>query len=254
MKIKGSLRVAALVVCLMMTMAVCASAAEVEFEAVDTTQYYTSTEYQTVYGARYNYGAPNVADYRQYDLPYGTASATAIGAMEKYTRYLTTGSTVQYGITSWSDVAVTPVVYQRPAYTSPSGMVRGDGSIGTLRIPSLNITMKVWDGDFNSATAKGLWHFSSSSGWDGNVGIFGHNRGTRYAIGKAKDLKAGDTITYETVYGTRTYEVSSVETISNTDWSRLQGTADNRITLVTCLADHPEVRVCVQAVEKSFEP
>ena len=34
MKIKGSLRAAALVVCLMMTMAVCASAAEVEFEGV----------------------------------------------------------------------------------------------------------------------------------------------------------------------------------------------------------------------------
>lgn len=254
MKIKESLRIVAMVTCLMMTMAASANAAEVEFEGVDTTRYYTSTEYQTVYGAQYNYGGPNVVDYQQPDLSYGVVSTTAIGAIEKYTRYLTTGSTVQYGLTSWSDVVVAPVVYQRPAYTSPSGMVRGDGSIGTLRIPSLNITMKVWGGDFNSATAKGLWHFGSSSGWDGNVGIFGHNRGTRYAIGKVKDLKMGDTITYETVYGIRTYEVTSVETISNTDWSRLQGTADNRITLVTCLADHPELRVCVQAVEKSINP
>ena len=248
MKCKSAMMVVLLALCLMGS----ARAAEVEFEAVDTTWYYTSTEYQAVYGAQYNYGGPNVVDYQQHDLPYGKTTTTAIGAMEKYTRYLTTGSTIQYSLASWSDVAVTPVVYRRPAYTSPSGMLMGDGSLGTVTIPSLNITMKVWGGDFNSATVKGLWHFGSSSGWDGNVGVFGHNRGTRYAIGKVKDLNVGDTITYETVYGTRTYEVSSVETISNTDWSHLQGTADNRITLVTCLADHPEVRVCVQAIEKSF--
>ena len=62
-------------------------------------------------------------------------------------------------------------------------------------------------------------------------------------------MKTGDVITYTTVYGTRTYAVSSVETIANTDWSRLQATADNRITLTTCLANTPEKRVCVQAVE-----
>ena len=51
------------------------------------------------------------------------------------------------------------------------------------------------------------------------------------------------------MYGTRTYAFSLVITISNTDWSYLQATADNRITLTTCLANHPESRVCVQAVE-----
>ena len=65
-----------------------------------------------------------------------------------------------------------------------------------------------------------------------------------------KDLEQGDTITYTTIYGTRTYQVTTVKIISNTDWSYLQSTADNRITLTTCLADHPESRVLVQAVEK----
>ena len=77
-----------------------------------------------------------------------------------------------------------------------------------------------------------------------------HNRGTKYAIGSIKDLKIGDTITYTTVYGTRTYEVSYVGTIDGTDWSRLQATADNRITITTCLANQPEKRVVVQAIEK----
>ena len=40
-----------------------------------------------------------------------------------------------------------------------------------------------------------------------------------------------------------------VKTIANNDWSYLQGTVDNRITLTTCLENHPESRVMVQAVE-----
>ena len=77
----------------------------------------------------------------------------------------------------------------------------------------------------------------------------GHNRGAKYTIGSIKDLEIGDTITYTTIYGTRTYEVILVKTISNSDWSYLQATADNRITLTTCLANQPEKRICVQAVQ-----
>ena len=131
-------------------------------------------------------------------------------------------------------------------------MTRKDGSIGTLAIPSLGIQMRVWEGETNQSMAKGLGHYRSTSGWDGNVGICGHNRGAKYVIGTIKDLKVGDVITYTTVYGTRTYQVSSVNTILNTDWSYLRATADNRVTLTTCLANHPEYRVCVQAIEKKM--
>ena len=128
-------------------------------------------------------------------------------------------------------------------------MERKDGSIGTLKIPSLNINMKVWEGETNTSMAKGLGHYSSTSGWDGNVGVCGHNRSAKYTIGSIKNLKDGDTITYTTVYGTRTYEVVTVETIASSDWSYLQATFDNRITITTCLANQPSKRVCVQAVE-----
>ena len=133
--------------------------------------------------------------------------------------------------------------------TSADGMAYKDGSIGTIKIPSLKINMKVWEGETSTSMSKGLGHYSSTSAWDGNVGACGHNRGTKYAIGAIKDLKQGDTITYTTIYGTRTYAVETVKIISNTDWSYLQATADNRLTLTTCLADHPESRVVVQAVE-----
>ena len=130
-----------------------------------------------------------------------------------------------------------------------TGMERKDGSIGTVKIPTLDISMKVWEGETTASMANGLGHYSSTSAWDGNVGVCGHNRGAKYVIGSIKDLEIGDTITYTTIYGTRTYHVSFVGTISNTDWSYLQATADNRITLTTCLANQPSKRVCVQAVE-----
>ena len=223
----------------------------------------SSYDYDEVYGSRYNYGGKNVSDYQIPELPYGTYSNTSIGVMEKVRL---PGQTVSYGglavdfggisgAVSGNAITVIPSVqsvpvYEMTAYTSAADMVRSDGSIGTLKIPSLGINMKVWEGETDSSMAKGIAHYSTTTGWDGNIGLCGHNRGTKYAIGSIKDLKIGDTITYTTVCGTRTYEVSYVGTIDSTDWSRLQATADNRITITTCLANQPEKRVVVQAIEK----
>ncbi len=158
------------------------------------------------------------------------------------------------GAGSGSTVPVIPetpqiTVPSTPAYTSVQGMAYKDGSIGTLKISKLGISVKVWEGETTTNMAKGVAHYSSTSAWDGNVGLAGHNRGGKFNIGAIKNLVAGDTITYTTMYGTRTYQVTSVKTIANNDWSYLQSTADNRITITTCLENHPESRVMVQAVE-----
>ena len=153
--------------------------------------------------------------------------------------------------TSVSQPGASQEASKKPVYTSIEGMKRKDGSIGTVKIPSLDINMKVWEGETNASMKKGLGHYSSTSAWDGNVGVCGHNRGAKYTIGSIKDLEYGDIITYTTVHGTRTYSVVSVKTISNSDWSDLQAASDNRITLTTCLANQPEKRICVQAVEKT---
>ena len=145
--------------------------------------------------------------------------------------------------------APNPVQGQQAAYTSVDGLAREDGSIGTLEIPALGISMKVWEGETNESMKKGLGHYSSSSAWDGNVALCGHNRGAKYVIGSIKDLEYGAEIRYTTALGTRVYQVRFVGQIDNTDWSYLQATGDNRITITTCLADHPESRICVQGVE-----
>ena len=61
--------------------------------------------------------------------------------------------------------------------------------------------------------------------------------GSSHNIGAIKDLEIGDTIRYQTSLGTRTYAVSSVKIIDWTDWSYLNSTSDNRITIITCLAN-----------------
>jgi len=263
--IKRSLLSVTLVVCVAAALASGAFAVDENFKGMPSAEYYPSTEYATAYGAEYIYGGQNVIDFVDVQFLYGFSDGTAIGSAErvKLPRVAEPVSGA-YGIQATvyeapatalpvapvvNDTAVKPYVYQPAAYTSIQGMERADGSIGTVRIPSLGIDMKAWEGETNESMAKGLGHYSSASAWDGNVCLCGHNRGASYVIGSIKDLEIGDSITYTTVYGTRTYSVSYVGVISYTDWSHLQATADNRITLTTCLANQPSSRVCVQAVE-----
>lgn len=256
---------------------VSASAADYSFTTDAPQDYYKSTSYEDIYGSQYNYGGKNVVDYQIPELEYGLQSTTMTGVMERtilpglqqsvdtggggygvsggggpitvLVEAGTNGTTTTPAAPTTPTASTAPTV-QQPAYTSVEGMDYQDGSIGTIKIPSLGINMKLWEGETDASMKKGLGHYSSTSAWDGNVGACGHNRGTKYAIGSIKDLEQGDTITYTTIYGTRTYQVTLVKIISNNDWSYLQSTSDNRITLTTCLADHPESRVVVQAVEK----
>ena len=249
----------ALTIITMAALSVEAFAAEYCFETGAGTEYYPATSYGDTYGTAYNFGGPNPMDYQIPELPYGVSGTTQIGIMEK--NYLpglqqNAGTSISgdYGISGGLydfPATAAPPVLSVPAYTGIDGMERKDGSIGTLKIPSLNINMKVWEGETRASMAKGLGHYSSTSGWDGNIGVCGHNRGAKYNIGSIRNLEIGDTITYSTVYGTRTYVVILVKTISDSDWSYLQATADNRITITTCLANQPSKRVCVQAVEVS---
>ena len=264
MKIKKAAVCTALAAGVLIGAAICASAADYNFDGAEAREFYPSTSYESVYGAAYNYDGMNAEDYDAAALPYGSVSSVMIGAAERVRLPSDVTQSNGYGIriadTSDSmgvSPMVSPVVYetaahyvyQPTAYTGVQGMTLSDGSIGTVKIPSLGIDMKVWEGETNTSMAKGLGHYSTTTAWDGNVCVCGHNRGARFVIGSIKDLSVGDIITYTTVYGTRTYSVSFVGTIAYTDWSHLQATSDNRITLTTCLADHPSNRVCVQAVE-----
>lgn len=136
-------------------------------------------------------------------------------------------------------------------FTLPDDLYYSDNSIGQLKIPSIGVNVKVYETESLESLAKGAGHFKSTSCWDGNVGIAGHNRGVTNHFGQIHTLEAGDRITYTTKLGTRTYEVFFVGQISETDFSRLGRTNENLITLVTCVRDVRNMRWCVQAREIS---
>ena len=51
----------------------------------------------------------------------------------------------------------------------------------------------------------------------------------------------------------RSYCVSNILIIKETDWSYLQNTDDNILTLITCVENEPQYRLCVQARELAYK-
>lgn len=83
MKSKKRWFVTALTACLTLSLGICAEALEYDFDGVEDTEYYPSTNYESLYGAKYNYGGSNATDYQWPALPYGVSSNTSVGCMEK---------------------------------------------------------------------------------------------------------------------------------------------------------------------------
>ncbi len=64
-----------------------------------------------------------------------------------------------------------------------------------------------------------------------------------------KDIQLGSKIYYENEFDNKVYEVEKITEISAKDWSTLEQTDDNRITLLTCVSGKPDNRLCVQGIE-----
>lgn len=162
---------------------------------------------------------------------------------------------VSGGVTLAPPVAVpmvsigTMMSYTQAFTAATSDLYYSGGYLGTLSAPAIDLYVKVYQGTDSAALAKGAGHFTTTSVWDGNVAIAGHNRGVNNHFGKIHTLEAGDKLTYTTQLGTRTYEVYSVSKVSVDDTSILDATGGNLLTLVTCVMDQPAYRWCVKAVE-----
>lgn len=156
-----------------------------------------------------------------------------------------TGGTGSYPITDASTSPSTTAGFTEVT----SALYYGDGSLGTLKIPAIGLTVKVFEGTGSAPLLKGAGHFEGTSIWDGNVPIAGHNRGVRNDFGKIHTLKTGAVITFTTRLGARTYAVTGVSKVSVNDVSGLDPSAANMVTLYTCVNDQPAFRWCVTAQE-----
>ncbi len=173
------------------------------------------------------------------------SGGNAISSADGFTTVISPGQTAE------SSYPASPSSWQGtigPIVSTPlADVLQIGGKIGTLRF--LGKIVSVYEGTSNSSMAKGAGHFTGTSVWNGNCCFAGHNRGTNAWFYHVKDLKEGDLIKYSTVLGSRKYRVIRSQIISVNDFSPLEGTLQNQLTMITCVANEPGIRLCVQAVE-----
>ena len=127
-------------------------------------------------------------------------------------------------------------------YTGSHTTRQPSGSIGTISIPSINLKNAPVMGSVElSDLSKGTGHFENTPVFDGNVGI------AQVGIQIAVDI--GDQIQYTVNGVTRTYQVTDMRAISDTDWGVFTDYGDNRLTLVTCEHLVPNSRIAVTAIQ-----
>ena len=120
-----------------------------------------------------------------------------------------------------------------------------------IEIPIISLEAPIAEGTDNATMDKYVGHFEETSKIEGNVGLAAHNRG--YPVNyfaKIKNLKKGDEIHYKYNGTEKIYEVEIIKVIKDTDWTYLENTQTNKITLITCVEDAPMYRRCIQAIEK----
>ena len=136
------------------------------------------------------------------------------------------------------------------AYTDvTSDLYYSGGYLATLKIPAIGVNVRVYEGTDSATLAKGAGHFKETSIWNGRVAIAGHNRGANCVFGQIHTLSIGDRITLTTKLGMRTYAVTGVEKVSETDRSGLAASSENLLTLYTCVRDQSAYRWRVTARE-----
>lgn len=125
-----------------------------------------------------------------------------------------------------------------------------DNIIGTFEIPKLGVVAPIKEGCSQEILKVAVGHFEESSLWEGNVALASHNR-SRYAhyFEQINELQNGDEIIYRTKLGTKKYSVYENKIIESTDWSVIENTKENIITLITCVKNNQAKRLCVRAKE-----
>lgn len=120
-----------------------------------------------------------------------------------------------------------------------------------LEIPKINLKANISEGTTKEVMEDYIGHFEETTKEKGNVGLAAHNRGYKNNyFQKIKKLKEGDSIFYTYKGETKEYLVTKHVIIKDTDWTYLEDTDKNTITLITCVENEPEYRRCIQGEEK----
>lgn len=143
------------------------------------------------------------------------------------------------------------IEYAEKVETNTEESLINQENVWKIEIPKIDLVADIQEGTNKYVIAKNVGHFTTTGIVNGNIGLAAHNRGfgEKSYFKNIKYLSYGDEIIYKKGNETKKYEVVNNLIIDETDWSYLQNTEDNRITLITCVEDMPEYRRCVQGIE-----
>lgn len=122
--------------------------------------------------------------------------------------------------------------------------------IWQIEIPKINLVAPIAEGTSTNIMNEYVGHFEETPKNKGNIGLAAHNRG--YKINYFRDLKLlqkGGLIIYTYNGEISKYSVNELGIIKDTDWSKLESSSQDKLTLITCLEDEPEYRRYIQAVK-----
>ena len=123
-------------------------------------------------------------------------------------------------------------------------------NIWQIEIPKINLIAPISEGTSTNIMNKYVGHFVETPKDKGNIGLAAHNRG--YPVNYFQNIKLlqkGDLVIYTYNGEISKYSVSEVGIIKDTDWSKLENSSQDKITLITCVENEPEYRRYVQAIK-----
>ena len=251
----------ALVISMMASLAVSASALEYSIDAPNDYDFGKDTSIEVIHTA--DGGAMKNTDVSKNAalIPpaFGSESMNALNTGEYLTPNLAPGGIPASGsvIGGGASGVVTPGSTVSGGNYQPSVLFTDvtselyykNGSLGKIEIPALGLSVWIYQGTDSKTLVKGVGHFEDTSIWEGNVCLAAHNRGANSYFGQIHTLNIGGKITLTTKLGTRTYQVTDVSKVSETDRSGLADSGENMLTLYTCVRNQRDQRWCVTAVE-----
>lgn len=123
--------------------------------------------------------------------------------------------------------------------------------IGYLKIDSIGLYAPIKEGTELSVLKEAIGHFTDTSYFSGNIALAAHNRGNKQNFFEnLKDIELNAEVIYITKYSEKKYYVSEIKEIEETDLSVLSPTDKDQLTMITCIANQREKRLCVIAEER----
>ena len=116
-----------------------------------------------------------------------------------------------------------------------------------IEIPEIELYAPIEEGTDDETLNRAVGHFDMTSRRGGNCGLLAYNNGYEVNyFSRLKELKKGDIVYYFVDDRKYKYKITDILIIYETDWSMLEETEDDKLTLITSVENRDEYRLCVQ--------